>query len=206
MLRHFPQQAPNLYGDIYGSIKDEPELVDRWRLLGRDNKKCLLVFFQNARPVEFRVELDRLLADDPELKAFDAAEKLTLFEAWYHNGDKLELIEALREKSDWRAIGWKQLALRLCRVWRLSECLRHGAPIRFDTAGARSSGSPYRGRSRTTGAAASYRHRHRCGALPRAGERRQGRASLGAITSAARSEGLPRLPPKPRSGTLGAQS
>jgi len=80
-------------------------------LLGRDNKKCLLVFFRNAGPVEFRVELDRLLADDPELKAFDAAEKLTLFEAWYHNGDKLELIEALREKSDWRAIAWKQLAL-----------------------------------------------------------------------------------------------
>jgi len=69
------------------------------------------VFFQNAGPVEFRVELDRLLADDPELKAFDAAEKLTLFQAWYRNGDKLELIEALREKSDWGAIAWKQLAL-----------------------------------------------------------------------------------------------
>jgi O-antigen ligase len=111
MLRHFPQRASSLYGDIYGSIKDEPELVDRWRLLGRDNKKCLLVFFRNAGPVEFRVELDRLLADDPELKAFDAAEKQTLFEAWYHNGDKLELIEALREKSVWGAIAWKQLAL-----------------------------------------------------------------------------------------------
>ncbi len=57
------------------------------------------------------MELDHLLADDPELKAFDPAEKLTLFEAWYHNGNKLELIEALLEKSDWRAIGWKQLAL-----------------------------------------------------------------------------------------------
>jgi len=111
MLRHFPQQAPSLYGDIYGLIKDQSELVDRWRLLGRDNKKCLLVFFRNASPVEFRVELDRLLADDPELKAFDAAEKLTLFEAWFHNGDKLELAETLREKSDWRAIAWKQLAL-----------------------------------------------------------------------------------------------
>jgi tetratricopeptide (TPR) repeat protein len=110
MLRHFPQQAPDLYRDIYGSIKDEPELVDRWRLLGRDNKQCLLVFFQNAGPVEFRVELDRLRADDPELKAFDATEKLTLFEAWYRHGDKLELAEALREKSDWRAIAWKQLA------------------------------------------------------------------------------------------------
>ncbi len=110
MLRHFPQQAPKLYGDIYGSIKDEPELVDRWRVLGRDNQKCLLVFFQNASPVEFRVELDRLLGGDPELKAFDAAEKLTLFEAWFHNGDKLELAETLRERADWRAIGWKQLA------------------------------------------------------------------------------------------------
>src|SRR5438105_11835149 len=110
MLRHFPQRAPDLYGDIYGLIKDQPELVDRWRLLGRDNKKCLLVFFRNAIPVDFRVELDRLLADDPELKAFDPAEKLTLFEAWFHNGDKLELIEALGEKSDWRAIAWNQLA------------------------------------------------------------------------------------------------
>ena len=111
MLRHFPQQAPDLYRDIYGLIKDQPELVDRWRLLGRENQKCLLVFFQNASPVEFRVELDRLLADDPELKGFDAAEKLTLFEAWFRNGDKLELAEALREKPDWRAIAWKQLAL-----------------------------------------------------------------------------------------------
>jgi O-antigen ligase/tetratricopeptide (TPR) repeat protein len=110
MLRHFPQQAPGLYRDIYGSIKDEPELVDRWRLLGRDNKECLLVFFQKASPVEFRVELDRLLADDPELKALDTTEKLTLFEAWYRYGDKLELAEALREKSNWRAIAWKQLA------------------------------------------------------------------------------------------------
>jgi tetratricopeptide (TPR) repeat protein len=111
MLRRFPKQAPNLYADVYGLIRDEAALVDRWRLLGRDNKKCLLIFFRYASPVEFRVELDHLLADDPELKAFDAGEKLTLFEAWYRNGDKLELAEALREKSDWRAIAWKQLAL-----------------------------------------------------------------------------------------------
>jgi tetratricopeptide (TPR) repeat protein len=110
MLRHFPERAPSLYGDIYGSIKDEPELVDRWRLLGRDNKKCLLVFFQKAGPVEFRVELDRLLADDPELNRFDSTEKLTFFQAWYNNGDRLELAEALRGKPSWRAIAWSQLA------------------------------------------------------------------------------------------------
>ena len=109
-LRQFPQQAPNLYGEIYGLIKDQPELRDRWRLLGRDNEKCLLFFFRHASPVEFRVELDRLLADDPELKSFDAAEKEMFFEAWFNNGDKLELAEVLSEKPDWRAIAWKQLA------------------------------------------------------------------------------------------------
>jgi O-antigen ligase len=110
MLHQFPQQAPNLYGEIYGLIRDQAELRDGWRLLGRDNKKCLLVFLQNASPVEFRVELDRLLADDPELRSFDAAEKGTFFEAWFNNGDKLELAEVLREKPEWGAIAWKQLA------------------------------------------------------------------------------------------------
>jgi len=109
MLRRFPDEVTDLYGQIYNLVQGDADLLDRWRLLGRQNKKCLLVFFQNASPVEFRVELDRLLADDPELKAFDATEKVAFFEAWFHNGDKLELAEALREKSAWRAIGWKQL-------------------------------------------------------------------------------------------------
>jgi tetratricopeptide (TPR) repeat protein len=110
MLRQFPQQAPNLYSEIYSLIKDQPELRDRWRLLGRNNEKCLLFFFRYASPVEFRVELHRLLADDPELKSFDAAEKGTFFEAWFNHGNKLELAEVVREKPEWRAIAWKQLA------------------------------------------------------------------------------------------------
>jgi hypothetical protein len=110
MLRHFPQQAPGLYEEIYGVIKDQAEFRDRWRLLGRDNKECLLAFFQHASPVEFRVEMDRLLADDPELKTFDADEKRMFFQTWYNDGDKLELAEVLREKPEWRAIAWKQLA------------------------------------------------------------------------------------------------
>jgi tetratricopeptide (TPR) repeat protein len=110
MLRQFPQQVPNLYSEIYGLIKDQPQLRDRWRLLGRDNKKCLLFFFRYASPVEFRVELDRLLAEDPELKSFDAREKEMFFEAWFINGDKLEFAEVLRERPEWRAMAWKQLA------------------------------------------------------------------------------------------------
>ena len=109
-IKRLGPEAWQLYERIFSLVKNDPDLRDRWRLLGRDNKKCLLMFFGSASPVEFRVELDRMLADDPALKAFDAAEKLEFFKAWYRNGDKLELAEALRNKSEWRVIGWKQLA------------------------------------------------------------------------------------------------
>jgi hypothetical protein len=91
-------------------IKDDADMLDRWRVLGRENKKCLLLFFRSAGPVEFRVELDRLLAAEPELRQFDSAEKGVLFRAWYDRGDKLELAQALHERAEWEQIGWRELA------------------------------------------------------------------------------------------------
>jgi tetratricopeptide (TPR) repeat protein len=100
----------HLYGQIFNLVKADPDLRDRWRLLGRENKECVVIFFSNATPVEFAVELDRLLADDPDLGSLDVAQKQTLFQAWYNNGDRLRLVETLREKPEWRAMAWKQLA------------------------------------------------------------------------------------------------
>jgi len=110
MLRRFPADARELYGEIYLLIKGDAELLDRWRVLGRENKQCLLQFFRVAGPVEFRVELDRLLAVDPGLQAFDGEEKGLLFRAWYERGDKLELAQALRKHAGWERIGWRELA------------------------------------------------------------------------------------------------
>ena len=56
------------------------------------------------------MELDHILADDPDLKSLTLAEKRNLFEAWFKNGDRLRLVETLREKPEWRTIGWRQLA------------------------------------------------------------------------------------------------
>jgi hypothetical protein len=110
MFHRFPNAAPGFYRQMYELIKGDTDLTDRWRVLGRENKQCLLVFFRVAGPVEFRVELNRLLAADPELQLFDSTEKSTLFRAWYERGDKLGLAQALREHLEWERIGWRELA------------------------------------------------------------------------------------------------
>jgi O-antigen ligase len=110
MIRQFPENAPGLYREIYQFVQGDPDLVDRWRILGRENRECLLIFFRSASPAEFQIELNRLLAQDPELKVFDASEKTLVFRAWYDRGDKLDLAEALRTHPDWERIAWQELA------------------------------------------------------------------------------------------------
>jgi|GEM_PF-1359736 len=110
MLERFRGDSANLYEQIFEAIKREPELVDRWRQLARGKNECLLVFFRRAGYVEFGVELARLLSEDPNLNNLNRDEKAALFSAWYRSFDKEALKQALQDHSDWKEIGWRQLA------------------------------------------------------------------------------------------------
>ena len=110
MLQRFPDDAEDLYGQIFQIVKLDSDLRDRWRELGRTNKRCLLAFFRLSEPVEFAVELERLFSEDPDLQTLTPNELSILFEAWYQKGDKLRLAETLREHPAWEKIAWRQLA------------------------------------------------------------------------------------------------
>ena len=109
-LKLFPDQAPELYGEIYQWIKDVPDLLDRFRELGRENTQCLLFFFRYARAVDFALELQRLFFDDPQLQSFTPTQLKTLFELWYQRGEKLTLAETLQAHVEWEKIAWRELA------------------------------------------------------------------------------------------------
>lgn len=109
-MRRVPSEAASLYGQIFGLIRGDVALIDRWRQLAKTNKECLLIFFQNAGPFEFQIELQRLLSDDPKLASFSAAELAPLFSSWYQKGDKFDLARTLEEHPEWRKIGWRELA------------------------------------------------------------------------------------------------
>jgi O-antigen ligase len=109
-MRRIPAEAARLYRDIFNFFKDDPELRERWRELADSNPDHVLTFLGRATPVEFQIETDRLLAEDPELKAFTAPSLKSLFKAWYERGDKLTLADMLKQHPAWQKIGWRELA------------------------------------------------------------------------------------------------
>jgi hypothetical protein len=109
-MRRCGNNAPDLYSQIFGVIKDDPGLRDRWRQLGLSNRKCFFIFLQNAEPVETRIELERVFSQDPQLQTFNQAETKALFHSWYQRGDKLALAQTLQDHPEWQKIAWVELA------------------------------------------------------------------------------------------------
>jgi hypothetical protein len=104
------ENVPAFYSDLYGFVRGDATLMDRWRQLAEGDKRCVLMFLKSADRFEFEIELTSLLADDPNLLSFTSADLKTLFHVWYDRGDKLALARALQQHPDWQKIGWRELA------------------------------------------------------------------------------------------------
>jgi O-antigen ligase len=109
-LRRSAPRASDFYSRMFESVKSNAELVDRWRNLGRSNRDLLMIYLANARPVEFAMEADELLSEDPQLRSLSQSQLGTLFTAWYQKGDKLALAELLRNNPKWQQSQWRLLA------------------------------------------------------------------------------------------------
>jgi len=109
-MRRLPDVAPALYADMFGAVRADPDLRDRWRKLGENDTRCLLTFLRQANSVEFQIELQELLVEDQQLRTFTPNELKVLLNAWYEKGDKLGLAQTLEEHPEWRKIAWRQLA------------------------------------------------------------------------------------------------
>jgi tetratricopeptide (TPR) repeat protein len=109
-MRRFPENATALYSDMFGAVRSDPDLRERWRQLADDNKDRVLAFLAVADQTEFELELQQLLAADDQLRAFDVNRLKRLFALWFQKGDKLWLADILRQHPDWQKIAWPQLA------------------------------------------------------------------------------------------------
>jgi hypothetical protein len=109
-MRRWPDSAPTLYSALLSLVRDDPDLRDRWRKLGEADRRCLPVLFGAANSIEFAVELERILSDDPELRTLTRQEQSALFSAWYRVGDRLDLARMVREHPAWNDIAWREQA------------------------------------------------------------------------------------------------
>ncbi len=109
-MERLQNDAPRLYEQIGALVRDDPDLLDRWRELGHADKATLLIMLRSIDPIGFRVELDRLLAQDRQLHSFSTEEQKTILNAWYEKGDKLALAEFLRADHEHEKKAWTILA------------------------------------------------------------------------------------------------
>ncbi len=109
-IRRWPGNAPALYEQIFEAIRGNVQLRDRWRQLGHIDRQCLRVLLRSVNHLEFEVELERLLSEDPDLRSLSSSELKTLFETWFDQGDQLALAETLKQHPEWQKIAWQQLS------------------------------------------------------------------------------------------------
>jgi hypothetical protein len=74
------------------------------------NIDYLIIFLNNATPVEAKRMLSHWLSIDPELKSMTVEQRANLFDAWWTRGDQAELVAGLLSHPDWLAAGWPHLA------------------------------------------------------------------------------------------------
>ncbi len=109
-MHRLPDNAVSLYSDMFGAVRDDADLRDRWRKLADDQTNLVLTFLAQANETEFQIELQELLAANEQLAGFSGKDLQRLFALWYQKGDKLWLAETLKQHADWQKIAWPQLA------------------------------------------------------------------------------------------------
>ena len=109
-MHRLPDNTASLYADMFGAVREDVDLRDRWRKLADDKANLVLTFLTQANETEFQMELQELLADNEQLAGFSAKDLKRLFALWYQKGDKLWLAETLKQRADWQKIAWPELA------------------------------------------------------------------------------------------------
>lgn len=95
-------------------VKD-PAFQQVLRAWVREDVTRLLAFFRWGRPEEIRVELDRVLAEDPELRTLKGGQLVQFLAGWARHGDPRGLLTAVEAHPEWQTVAWESWALAAAR-------------------------------------------------------------------------------------------
>jgi O-antigen ligase len=110
-LRRSGDKGPELYSQMLDWVGERLGMRAALARLARKNPDYFIVYLRKADRLEFELLTSQLLDADPELESFSGSQKRALFSVWFHRGDHAQLFSKLIEKSDWRAEGWRCLAM-----------------------------------------------------------------------------------------------
>ncbi|MFO1499937.1 MAG: O-antigen ligase family protein [Verrucomicrobiota bacterium] len=100
------EQTKALYDRMLSLTPPVDAFRDEVRTLALDDRDLMLVYMKYAGDEEFRIELARILMEDPELKSLDRQQRATLFDLWGKKGDAQNLAQKVAAHPDWVDSGW----------------------------------------------------------------------------------------------------
>ncbi len=139
-MRKLGANAFILYEGISGVVRNDPELRDHWFDLAGEDPRCLLMTLSNATPLEFSLQLDRLLTAHPDLKEFSPEQLQNLFQIWLRSGDTLSLVEAAARNPDWQRIAFREVSRAYANLQDYQQAYgllsHYGSPAKLPDVGA----------------------------------------------------------------------
>jgi tetratricopeptide (TPR) repeat protein len=99
-----------LYRRMLDATQTRFELRDELRRWAREKRSLLLLFLESSSTLEFELESEHLLSEDPELKSLSPAERTQLFRIWSEHRKLADLAPVLFANPQWQTESWPYIA------------------------------------------------------------------------------------------------
>jgi O-antigen ligase len=110
LRRANPNDRLDLYRDMSSRAQANDLVHDDLLQYASGKVDYELIFLGDASPDETKKIVSALLAQDPDLRGLDEERRENLFDSWWRQGDRDQLVAALAAHPDWLKAGWFFLA------------------------------------------------------------------------------------------------
>jgi hypothetical protein len=109
-LRRPTDDTLGLYRRMLEATRSRFELRDELRHWARENRAYMLLFLESSAALEFELESDQLLSQDPRLASLSSEERSHLFQMWSQRRRLADLAPLLMANPDWLTESWIYIA------------------------------------------------------------------------------------------------
>jgi tetratricopeptide (TPR) repeat protein len=99
-----------LYRRMLEATRTRFELRDVLRYWAREKRAFLLLFLETSSKLEFELESEQLLSEDPELNSLSSQERGQFFRMWSEHRKLADLAPVLFANTRWHAESWPYVA------------------------------------------------------------------------------------------------
>ncbi len=109
-LRRAPDGGHLSFRQMLSAAASAPDVRAQLKAWAGENPEYQLALLESAGTVEFKAEIEKLIAQDPELKTFNREQRKSLFQMWNSKGEAGRLHEVLLANPQWREEEWSLVA------------------------------------------------------------------------------------------------